>query len=150
MSEQTLQPAVTMPDDHLPNHQSSTGQRLRPLWFSVLVGPLVYSIYFLIGYMIAEAACKADLLNFTLLGMDGLAVTELLLTVISVVIISSGFVIAWRSWRSRRAQGDGGQGSDESARHFLAFGGLVLNPLFILVTGATGGALLFLQPCSWM
>lgn len=150
MSEQTLPSTAAPPNDQSPNHQSPTGQRLRPLWFSVLVGPLVYSIYFLIGYMIAEAACKADLLNFTVLGLDGLAVTELILTLLSVVIIGSGFVIAWRTGQSRRAQGGGDQGSEESASRFLAFGGLVLNPLFILVTVATGGTLIFLQPCSWM
>lgn len=150
MSEQTLPPAAALPNDQSPNHQSSTSQQLRPLWFSVLVGPLVYSIYFLVGYMTAEAACKADLLNFTFLGMDGLAVTELILTLLSVVIIASGFVIAWRTWRPQSLRAHGEQAGEESASRFLAFGGLVLNPLFILVTVATGGALIFLQPCSWM
>jgi len=132
-----------MPTDQSAPAQPANGQQLRPLWFSVLVGPIAYSIYFLAGYMTAEAACKADLLTFTIWGMDGLAATEALLTLLTMFVIAVGFVIAWRTGRAA-------QTSEESAPRFLAFGGLVLNPLFLLVTGATGGALIFLQPCSWM
>lgn len=141
MTESTL-PA---PEAPITNHEAPNHQALRPLWFSILVGPIVYSIYFLVGYMVAEAACKADLLRFTFLGMDGLAATELLLTVITVAIIGAGIPVALRVWQRTDVPP-----REESVARFLAFGALLLNPLFILTTAVTGGVLVFLQPCSWV
>lgn len=137
MTERTLPPTEAA----LPDQPTS----LRTLWFASLLGPIAYSIYFLIGYMLAEAACKADLLRFTFLGMDGLAATELLLTLLTAAIIGAGMVLTLRVW-----QRTDGQPMEQSAARFLAFGALWLNPFFILTTLVTGGALLFLQPCSWM
>ncbi len=139
---ESMRPVPAAP---MTNHESPNHQALRPLWFSLLVGPIAYSIYFLVGYMVAEAACKADLLRFTFLGMEGLAATEALLTVVTVGIIGAGLPIAVRTYQ-QTATGE----SEQNAARFLAFGALFLNPLFILTTAATGGALIFLQPCSWV
>lgn len=137
MTERTLPPT----EASLPDQPAS----LRAFWLAGLLGPIAYSIYFLLGYMLAEAACKADLLRFRFLGMAGLAATELLLTLLTAAIIGGGMVLTLRLW-----QRTAGQPLEQSAARFLAFCALWLNPFFILTTLVTGGALLFLQPCSWM
>jgi hypothetical protein len=64
----------------------ATAERKQPdqrsLWFGMLTGPIVYSLHFVTVYLLVEAACRAGLLQFTMLGISGISFAVALLTVV--------------------------------------------------------------------
>ncbi|MEZ4616046.1 MAG: hypothetical protein R2867_11165 [Caldilineaceae bacterium] len=39
------------------------GRRHRGLWLGLLSGPVVYALYFIVGYLLAEATCQGTVLR---------------------------------------------------------------------------------------
>lgn len=128
-----------------PRNGAGNGQSLRSLWVSLLAGPVFYMIYFFIGYMLAEAACRLAFWQAPVLGLPSWVVVEMGLTMVTIAAIGVAGNIALRHWRDTRQQP-----SENSTVHFMAFGGIVLAPLFIYITLITGIFMLVLQPCSWV
>ncbi len=120
-------------------------QSLRPLWFSLLAGPVCYMLYFFVGYMLAEAACAVNFWQLPLLNVPSWIWVELGLTLLTVVLIVLGGQRALVEWRRTRQQA-----IEDSPTRFMAFGGLFLVPLFVLVTLVTGISFIVLQPCTWI
>ena len=126
---------------------SAQQQRLWSLWFGLMGGPVVYSLYFLAVYFLGEAACLADLLRYRVLGLEAIAFWVLLLTVVAAAIIGYGTWLAYGNWQQTTAQTP-----DDGASYaaFMAFVGLWLSGLFIVLTVATGLPALFLVLCDWI
>lgn len=122
-------------------------QRLWSLWFGLMGGPVVYTLYFLAVYFLGEAACLADLLRYRVLGLEAIAFWVLLLTVVAAAIIGYGAWLAYGNWQQtdKRSADDGA-----SYAAFMAFVGLWLSGLFTLLTVATGLPALFLVLCDWI
>lgn len=121
------------------------GQELRPLWLSVLAGPILYMVYFFAGYMLAEAACQLEFWQASVFGLPGWVAVEMGLTMMTIAVIILAGNQALRYWRAtRHTSAENGTGQ------FLAFGGLFLAPLFIYITLITGIFMIVLQPCSWV
>ena len=118
----------------------------RSLWFGLLAGPIVYSVHFLVVYLLVEAACKADLLHFSVLSFNGIAVSVLVLTILAALINLVAGVLTYRTWQRRKDIEGGTQGSYAP---FMALVGVWLNGLFAITILATGIPPLFLQPCGW-
>ena len=126
---------------------SAQQQRLWSLWFGLMGGPVVYSLYFLAVYFLGEAACLADLLRYRVLGLEAIAFWVLLLTVVTAVVIGYGAWLAYGNWQQTTAQTP-----DDGASYaaFMAFVGLWLSALFTVLTVATGLPALFLVLCDWI
>lgn len=128
---------------------SAQQQRLSlwSLWFGLMGGPVVYTLYFLAVYFLGEAACLADLLRYRVLGLEAIAFWVLLLTVVAAAIIGYGAWLAYGNWQQTTAQTP-----DDGASYaaFMAFVGLWLSGLFTLLTVATGLPALFLVLCDWI
>lgn len=122
-------------------------RRLWSLWFGLMGGPVVYSLYFLAVYFLGEAACLADLLRYRVLGLEAIAFWVLLLTVVTAVVIGYGAWLAYGNWQQTTAQTP-----DDGASYaaFMAFVGLWLSGLFTVLTVATGLPALFLVLCDWI
>lgn len=122
-------------------------QRLWSLWFGLMGGPVVYTLYFLAVYFLGEAACLADLLRYRVLGLEAIAFWVLLLTVVTAAIIGYGAWLAYGNWQQAQAHS-----ADDGASYaaFMAFVGLWLSALFIGLTVATGLPALFLVLCDWI
>jgi len=127
--------------------------RARSLWLGLLSGPVIYSVYFLAGYLLVDVACQANLLASTVLGLSLISVVVLGLTLVALALsLYAGFV-TYRRWRRLRDTSKLDEEDDhltEGPEHFMTFGGLLLNVLFAFVILVTGISALVLWPCGWI
>lgn len=117
---------------------------VRHLWVGLLAGPIIYAVYFIIGYMLAEAACRTSFLNASLGGYSALLVVVEGLTLLSGLATLAAAVYSYRLWRA-----DHGQDARAAGAHaFMAFGSLLLNLLFFLIITVTGIGVWFVNFCG--
>ena len=95
-------------------------------WIRWLTGPIVWTVYFMVVYLLVEAACE-----MVVLGETAVLPLTLLVTFITGAIIAAAVYQAWRS-------------ADES---FANKSSVSLNILFLLLTLAVGVTVLVLKPC---
>lgn len=118
-------------------------ENTRTLWLGVLAGPIVYSLYFIAGYLLAEVTCKTDWVALQPMNLDwfigGMTVLAALLTLATTIH-------GYRTWqRHCERRDDVGE-----ALAFMAWGGFLLSLLFTLLIGVTGVAVFFVTPCAWV
>ena len=122
---------------------ASTPAQRRSLAIAALAGPLAWSTYFLVGYSLAEAACRLPLLTGTVLGLAAVSFAVLVLTAATAIISLYAGWLAYAHWRRRSRPA----GQDGDTDRFLAVSGILLNGLFAFVTIATAVPALVLSPC---
>ena len=115
----------------------------RRLWWGLFSGPLIYALYFISGYLLAEATCAQNLFG---IGPARLAPALGILTGIAAF---ATLLMSWLSYGLRHhlhprddALGD--------ALAFMALGGLLLNGLFTLLIVVTGVSIFFIDSCQWI
>jgi heme/copper-type cytochrome/quinol oxidase subunit 2 len=123
----------------------------RFLWTIWLAGPVTWIVYFVIGYGLAEFACKSGFLDFSLLGLNALATIEIILTLIAFgVTLYVGF-LSYRLWQQpngERATEFSEPARSEDAGRFMIFSAMMLNAFFAIIILMTGLPAFFIQPCS--
>lgn len=123
------------------------------IWVQLLAGPVIWSVHFLISYMLVEAICRVAGPDFRLLGFPGLNLIVVVLTVLAVAVIVFFIFKSYRSWRdidrNRRLKEELQEDSrwSEGPEEFLYFSGLLLSGLFAASTLMVGIPALFLQSC---
>lgn len=131
--------------DVVPKSTYVTGAReaTRGLWLGLLAGPTIYAVYFIVGYLLAEAICQSDLLR-----IEASSLPELLtgVTVLALLLALTATFLNYRNWRRKQER----QEAEEGAVAFMAFGGLLLGLLFTLLIVVTGLAVFLLVPCQWI
>jgi hypothetical protein len=128
------------------------GQR-RLLWFLLLSGPVIYTVYFLASWITAEYACLGEGLTFSVGGMNGVSLVVLALTLVTLGALLASTTLSWRAWRSRRGQEEADATAyDNTAgtEAAMAMVGLLLNGFFVIVTIMTGIPSLVLVACDWV
>lgn len=122
------------------------------LWGQLLAGPILWSIHFIVGYLLIEVSCRAGW-NFQILGMNGLSFIVVALTVLVVLGAILFGVTSYRGWRKVNAGGslwdqlrDTSRWSDDPTE-FLYFSGFLLSAFFALTIVMVGLPALFLHPC---
>ncbi|HEX5810061.1 MAG TPA: hypothetical protein VFY25_15440 [Anaerolineales bacterium] len=125
---------------------------LRMLWIQLLAGPVLWSIHFLLSYLLVETACHAGW-DFGILGMSGLSFIVLVLTVLAVVGAVLFAFKSYRGWRnihtdrSLREEFRETSHWSEGPVDFMYFSGLLLSALFAMAIVMVGLPALFLHPC---
>lgn len=127
--------------------QRKTREGWPSLWFGVLAGPIVYSLHFVAVYLLVEAACKAGLLQFTVLGINGISFWVVLLTLVAAGFTGYSTFVAYREWRQIQPTSEGGH---EGHASLMAQVGLWLSGFFTVVILLTGLPALFLVVCDWI
>ena len=117
------------------------------LWFGMLTGPIVYSLHFIVVYLLVETACKADLLQFTVLGINGVSFSVALLTLVAAGFTGYSTFVAYRDWRQTHPAR---AGRHEGYASLMALAGLWLSGFFTVVIVLTGLPALFLVVCDWI
>lgn len=112
---------------------------------SLLIGPLSWATFFMVGYLVAEASCEAGMLQSNVGGFDLVVVVVVALGLLATLISAWGALWGYRRWR------DSGRNPDETEDQgaFLALATLLLNLLFLLATLMTAVGMLFILPCQW-
>lgn len=125
----------------------------RFLWYIVLSGPVIYTVYFIAAWAVAEYSCLGNGLTFSLGGMNGVSLVVLALTLVTLVALLASTALAWRAWRRRRDQADADHSEYDNSvgtEAAMAFVGLLLNTFFVVVTLMTGIPSLVLVACDWV
>lgn len=117
------------------------------LGYSILVGPILWAIHFLLVYMIAEFGCRANFNNLTYFSSEGIRTFISVLTVVCVIGVVSGGIIAYRSWGTLQTNGEGDSPIKERVQ-FLVTMGMFLSVLFILSIVFTAVPTFFLNVCD--
>ncbi len=143
------EPATQQPPDNQIHHAAPIRRRNRWLWFVLASGPIVYSLYFLIGYLLAEASCVAGTLRYRLLGLEAISFWIILLTVVAAAITAYSTVVALRHWQQAE-HGATATTAEHGYPPFMAFVGAWLNGLFTLFILLSGVPAYFLVLCDWI
>ncbi|HEX6386176.1 MAG TPA: hypothetical protein VF177_16010 [Anaerolineae bacterium] len=125
----------------------------RVLWLGLLSGPVIYSVYFLAGYLLVDIACQANLLAYTVLGLSLISVVVLGLTLVALALSLYASFVTYRRWQRMRGTfelDDEHRRLTEGPEQFMTFGGLLLNALFAFLILVTGISALVLWPCGWI
>lgn len=130
------------------------GRGLRALALSALVGPLSWSAFFLVGYLIAEAACIAGFWQSNVAGVSLVVLVVVALAAVFTLISLAAAVWTYRRWRAadeREEQTREGEHvqQTEDLGAFLALAATGLNVLFALAIIITAVSMIFLAPCRW-
>lgn len=132
-----------------PKQEATTGM----LWAQLLAGPILWSIHFLLSYLLVEAFCQLGW-SFKILEMNGLSVILIALTVLAIVSASLFGLKSYRAWKdlndNRNLAAEIREASrwSEGPLEFVYFSGLLLTVLFTAVILMTGIPVLFLRPCA--
>lgn len=132
---------------HVSTKNSRSTDRL--LWLGLLAGPVVYSLYFVAGYLFAEATCTADLLRFRVLGLEAVSFWIVMVTLAAAAITGISTAISLRYWRRTRLESESDR-AERSYPPFMAFVGAWLGGFFTLLILLTGVPALFLVICDWV
>lgn len=120
------------------------------LWFGLLASPITWSLYFIGGYALSEAACRNNLLRGTVLGINALSGTLLLMTALTLLVI---LYVGWIVYQNRqRVQSTllNNQTSKQTGGYsdFMTSVGMMLSGLTAFLTLVIGLAVPFLPMCS--
>lgn len=127
-------------------YQQQSKEKQRILWLGLLVGPVVYALYFVIGYLLVEFACQTGTLQRTVGGLSFYAVLVLALTLLAALITLLTGLSNIHRWRRHALT----HGKTESAVPFMIFGGVLLSVFFTSLILLTGIPVLVLQSCRWL
>ncbi|MBX3013463.1 MAG: hypothetical protein KF832_18220 [Caldilineaceae bacterium] len=128
-------------------YKSSIQAKPHHLWLGLLTGPVLYALYFIVGYLLVEAACQLGFLQETLGGIPFYSLCVLALTLVVALITTLVGVASWRRWRQNAYPlGD----DPDQAVPFLLFGSVLLSALFTLLMILTGISVLLIQACRWV
>lgn len=120
----------------------------RALWFSLLVGPIMWSVHFLAVYLLVEVACMAGALRTEVFGTGLVVLLLLVMSGVALAVVVYGIYLSYRSYR--RAGGHSLFSRDPlsgSPARFMAASGLALNLVFALLIVLMAIPALFLNPC---
>ena len=121
-------------------------EKQRILWLGLLAGPVIYALYFIIGYLLVEFACNTGVLQRTVGGLSFYAVLVLALTLLAALITLLTGLSNVHRWRRHTVS----SGEPESALPFMLFGGVLLSLFFTSLILLTGIPVLVLQSCRWL
>lgn len=140
--------------------ESHVQENTRLLWRGLLAGPLIYALYFITVYLLAEAACHAGFLSGTVGGLPLLSVTILIITLAAALCTLVNGLSNYRRWRQRQqrpaprsrtiSEVEYATANPESSVLFMAFGGMLLSLLFTVMILCTGVPVVTLQACRWV
>lgn len=121
-------------------------------WAQLLAGPILWSIHFIVSYLLAEAFCRMGW-NFDLLGLPGLSVIVVVLTVLALLGVALFAMRSYRGWRNSNPELTLRDQVRETSRwsegpvEFVYLSGFLLSVLFGVTILAVGIPALFFQPC---
>lgn len=121
-------------------------------WLQLLAGPILWSIHFIVSYLLVELFCKMGW-NFNLLGFPGLSVIVVVLTVLALLGVTMLGMRSYHNWRKFNRDLPIRDQIRETSRwsegpvEFVYLSGFLLSVLFGVTILAVGIPALFLQPC---
>jgi len=124
------------------------GPSARALWLGLVSGPVIWSVHFIVVYLLVEVSCRGGILLTQLFGIELVGVIVVGLTVAALIAVSLGGYFAYRNFR----QAGGERLFDRkslvaSPALFMSGSGMLLNLVFALLILLMGIPPLFLESC---
>jgi len=120
--------------------------QIHPEWFGLLAGPIIWSLYFLAGYLLVEFGCRGGWLTGAVAGLPAAPVAVLGLTVAALAAALWATASAARRWRALPAATDDAHWfRAEDWRRFMVLAAVLLGGLFSLLILMTGVPALILD-----
>ena len=106
--------------------------------FSVIVGPLIWSVHFLAIYVFTAIACAHGFFHDEILGIRTVPLVGSAFSLIALALIADALYVSWRRWRgdaASEAPAPPYRGNDRaSRRRFMAYAGLLLSGIALIAT----------------
>jgi hypothetical protein len=107
--------------------------------FSLIVGPLVWSVHFLAIYVFTALACARGFFDEQVLGIGVVPLVGSLLSLVALALIGDALYLSWHRWRGdlaeERPAGPPHDGEGiTSRRQFMAYAGLLLSAIALIAT----------------
>ncbi len=117
--------------------------------FSIIAGPMVWAVHFLVLYVMAAVACAKGFYDAEILGIGVVRLIGAAVTLGAVVLILHGTRMSWRRWRTGPSSPPPPHdASDPDSRsRFIAYSGLLLCGLALIATVWQALPLLFFDAC---
>jgi hypothetical protein len=122
--------------------------------FSLIAGPLVWTVHFLTLYILTAIACAHGFFHQEFLGVRVVPLVGGAVTLVAVALILDGGVLAYRRWRGMPADGQAAplpphDANDvASRRRFMAYAGFLLSGLALIATVWETLPILFFASCE--
>jgi hypothetical protein len=122
--------------------------------FSLIAGPLVWTVHFLTLYILTAIACAHGFFHEEILGIRVVPLVGGAVTVVAVALILDGGWLAYRRWRGMPSDGAPAplpphDANDvASRRRFMAYAGLLLSGLALIATVWETLPILFFATCD--
>ena len=113
-------------------------------------GPIIWSVHFMVVYLVTEAGCSGDGPGLKLFDPPVPKVVTLAVTVAAVVAVLACAGWSWRRWRTDAAEAAADEAADLQDQDHggtLAFGGFLLSLLSVVTILFVGLPALVLPSC---
>ncbi len=117
------------------------------LGYSVLSGPIIWFMHFIAVYSLAEFGCRSNFNNLTYITPDTMRLVMIVLTVVSIIAVAFGGVLAYQAWGKERNTGQK-ESAYEVRFRFLLVLGMLFSALFILSIVFTVAPAFVLSVCD--
>ncbi|HET6520542.1 MAG TPA: hypothetical protein VFG47_12100 [Geminicoccaceae bacterium] len=117
--------------------------------FSIIAGPLVWAVHFLVLYVTAAVACAKGFFGVEVLGLGVVQTVAAAATLGAVAFIVHGARMSWRRWRTGPSSPPPphDRSDPDSRRRFIAYSGLLLCGLALIATVWQALPVLFFHSC---
>jgi hypothetical protein len=122
--------------------------------FTLIAGPLVWTVHFLSLYVFTAIACAKGFFYEEILGVRVVQLFGAAVTVVAIVLILDALVLSYRRWRGIPADGQPAplpphdKNDVASRRRFMAYAGLLLSGLALIATIWETLPLVFFTTCQ--
>src|SRR4051794_12606804 len=107
---------------------NTTQSNERQTWISLLLGFIVWFLYFNTIYPLTSLTCHWGWFPFNILGIPGLRFVQLVITAVALLLIGLMVYVPWRHWRYLEAgQDDKIYQTANDRRSLIAFVTIGLN-----------------------
>lgn len=104
-----------------------------------LASPIAWAVYFIVVYLLTEAACKIGLLRESFVGIS------IFLMLPTLAVTGTVTLLSWRT--AQRSAPQGGEVNPTETEQFAGHVGVWLNGLFVVLTLGVGVSAMVLLPC---
>lgn len=119
--------------------------------FSLIAGPMVWTVHFLTIYVFTALACARGFFDLEALGLPIVPLVGGAVTLVAVALIVDAGVLSWRRWRGALTLGEPRPPHDDnhpaSRRRFMAYAGLLLSGIALIATVWEALPILFFTTC---
>jgi hypothetical protein len=116
-------------------------------WFGTLGAPFAWTLQFLVGFSLAEAACNEAGTRWGV-PVDGATIAATAAAAAVAILAGLSALVMFRETRHARGKGGAEEKPPLGRVHFLATVGVVISPLFLFIILMNGVGVVVLSNCQ--